>query len=117
MKLNLISNAVCCLQNKASKNEQELEKQRLKKEEAVKKFNHWQEEWRQKVKARIMEDKKKKLEEVEALRSEAKEKKEAAELAFNAWKAKKEEERKKVPKKFLGGLIMLENFAIFVQIF
>ena len=65
------------------------------REEAAKKFNRWQEEWRLKVKAKLVQDKKKKLEEVENLRSEAKEKKEAAELAFKAWKAKKEEERKK----------------------
>ena len=77
------------------KQEQEAEKQRLKKEEAVKKFNAWQEEWQQKFKAKIAEGKKKKLDEIEASRAEAKEKKEAAELAFNAWKAKKKEERKK----------------------
>ena len=77
------------------KQEQEMEKQRLKKEEAVGKFNQWQEEWKQKIKAKIVQDKKKKLEEIEANRAEAKEKKEAAELAFNAWKAKKVEDRKK----------------------
>ena len=80
------------------KEEQEAEKQRLKKEEAAGKFNQWQAEWKAKIKAKIVQDKKKKLEDIEANRAEAKEKKESAELAFKAWKAKKVEERKNCKK-------------------
>ncbi len=89
----------------AKKKEQELEKQRQKHEDAEKHFVKWKETLNEKLKAKVTEEKKARLEELKAKQAEAKDKREAAEAAFKAWKAKKLEDHKKA----LGKAVKVEK--------
>jgi colicin import membrane protein len=80
------------------KQDQEQDKQRVKKEDAQKHFIKWQEGWSDKMKDKMTEEKKKKLEEIEAKKAAAKEKSESAAAAFKGWTAKKVEDSKKSPQ-------------------
>lgn len=88
------------LKRRLQKNE-ELEKAEhvKKKEETVKHFMNWEQGWREKLKAKMIENKQKRLEELEVKKANAKAKREDAEAAFNAWKNKKDEERTGTSKK------------------